>query len=166
MHKRKRSCMGFRPCVSQTFLEDRLVLNSDAVGVSPPIQAIATVSPSTASSAVSAAKQALVAASPSQSSLAISNSNQFTDSTRTGSISAGSAGTGSTGVESTDTGIATTIVGSTQALPTPFDNSLQNSTSNVENLYDIPATILPRQESFLALASWCATRGRMHKIGG
>ena len=150
MHKRKRSRMGFRPCVSQTFLEDRLVLNNDAVGVSPPIQAIATVSPSTASSAVSAAKQALVAASPSQSSLAISNSNQFTDSTRTGSISAGSAGTGSTGVESTDTGIATTIVGSTQALPTPFDNSLQNSTSNVENLYDIPATILPRQESFLA----------------
>ena len=86
MHKRKRSRMGFRPCVSQTFLEDRLVLNSDAVGVSPPIQAIATVSPSTASSAVSAAKQALVAASPSQSSLAISTSNQFTDSTRTGSI--------------------------------------------------------------------------------
>ena len=42
MHKRKRSRMGFRPCVSQTFLEDRLVLNSDAVGVSPPIQAIAT----------------------------------------------------------------------------------------------------------------------------
>ena len=48
---------------------------------------------------------------------------------------------GSTGVESTDTGIATTIVGSTQALPTPFNNSLQNSTSNVENLYDIPATV-------------------------
>src|SRR5208283_2119560 len=131
MHKRKRSRMGFRPCVSQTFLEDRLVLNSDAVGVSPPIQAIATVSPSTASSAVSAAKQALVAASPSQSSLAISTSNQFTDSTRTGS----------TGVESTDTGIATSIVGSTQALPTPFDNSLQNSTGNVKSLYDIPATI-------------------------
>ena len=141
MHKRKRNCMAFRPCVSQAFLEDRLVLNGGAVGVSSPIQAIATVSPSTASSAVSAAKQALVAASPSQSGLAISNSNQFTGSTRTGSTGAGSAGTGSTGVESTDTGIATTIVGSTLALPTPFDNSLQNSTSNVENLYDIPATV-------------------------
>ena len=91
----------------------------------------ALVSPSTASSVVSSAKQAPVAASPSQSRLAISNSNQFT----------GSTGTGSTGVESTDTGIATTIVGSTPALPTPFDNSLQNSTSNVENLYDIPATV-------------------------
>src|SRR5271157_4462016 len=145
MHKRKRSRMAFRPCLSQAFLEDRLVLNSGAVGVSSPIQAIAThaamigaaaipaalVSPSTASSVVSSAKQAPVAASPSQSRLAISNSNQFT----------GETGTGSTGVESTDTGIATTIVGSTQALPTPFDNSLQNSTSNVENLYDIPATI-------------------------
>ena len=127
MHKRKRSRMAFRPCLSQAFLEDRLVLNSGAVGVSSPIQAIATHAP--------------VAASPSQSSLAISNSNQFTGSTGTGSTGAGSAGTGSTGVESTDTGIATTIVGSTPALPTPFDNSLQNSTSNVENLYDIPATI-------------------------
>ena len=154
MHKRKRSRMAFRPCLSQAFLEDRLVLNSGAVGVSSPIQAIAThaamigaaaipaalVSPSTASSAVSSAKQTPVAASPSQSSLAISNSNQFTGSTGTGSTGAGSAGTGSTGVESTDPGIATTIVGSTPALPTPFDNSLQNSTSNVENLYDIPAT--------------------------
>jgi hypothetical protein len=155
MHKRKRSRMAFRPCLSQAFLEDRLVLNNGAVGVSSPIQAIAThaamigaaaipaalVSPSTASSAVSSAKQTPVAASPSQSSLAISNSNQFTGSTGTGSTGAGSAGTGSTGVESTDTGIATTIVGSTQALPTPFNNSLQNSTSNVEILYDIPATI-------------------------
>ena len=91
MHKRKRSRMAFRPCLSQAFLEDRLVLNSGAVGVSSPIQAIAThaamiraaaipaalVSPSTASSAVSSAKQAPVAASPSQSSLAISNSNQY-----------------------------------------------------------------------------------------
>ncbi|MGB0066927.1 MAG: hypothetical protein WBQ11_02680, partial [Isosphaeraceae bacterium] len=64
--------MAFRPCLSQAFLEDRLVLNSGAVGVSSPIQAIAThaamigaaailaalVSPSTASSAVSAVKQA------------------------------------------------------------------------------------------------------------
>ena len=66
MHKRKRSRMAFRPCLSQAFLEDRLVLNSGTVGVSPPIQAIAThaatigaaaipaavVSPSTASSNV------------------------------------------------------------------------------------------------------------------
>ena len=118
MHKRKRSRMAFRPCLSQAFLEDRLVLNG-GVDVSPAIQAIAThaamigaaaipaalVSPSTASSAVSSAvssaNQAPVAALPSQSSLAESP----------------------------------------QALPTSFDSSLQNSTGNVENLYDIPATI-------------------------
>ena len=114
--------MAFRPCVSQAFLEDRLVLNSAAVGVSPPIQAIAThaamigaaaipaavVSPSTASSAVSSAvssaNQAPVAASPSQSSLA-----EFP-----------------------------------QVLPTAFDNSdnsLQNSTGIFEDLYGVPATI-------------------------
>src|SRR5271166_1443919 len=66
MHKRKRSRMAFRPCLSEAFLEDRLVLNSGTVGVSLPIQAIAThaatigaaaipaavVSPSTASSNV------------------------------------------------------------------------------------------------------------------
>src|SRR5271166_4356564 len=65
MHKRKRSRMAFRPCLSQAFLEDRLVL-SIGLGASPAIQAITThaamigaaaipaavVSPSTASSNV------------------------------------------------------------------------------------------------------------------
>ena len=135
MHKRKRSRMAFRPCLSQAFLEDRLVLNSGAVGVSSPIQAIATHAALIRATASPAAlvQSGLAASSPTAtSSLArLAPARQCT----------GSTGTGSTGVESTDTGIATTIVGSTEALPTPFDNSLQNSTGNVENLYDVPATI-------------------------
>ena len=39
MHKRKRTCMAFRPCLTQIYLEDRLVLS--ITGASPAIQAIA-----------------------------------------------------------------------------------------------------------------------------
>ncbi len=118
MQNRKRTHMAFRPCVSQSTLEDRLVLNggasaamgaigSQAAAILPPAHAATLVLPMTSASLISSSGHTSGAGSLTGNNVSNLGSSQFAGSPGNDAASGGSTGIGGTTTTGTGGGTLT-----------------------------------------------------------